>query len=100
MGAPVAWVPLDPVSLTLQAAGITAKAPHPNAARLFLDFMISRAGQDVFRDRDYIPMHPDVPAKNPKLKPETGGYKAVVYSPEEVDANAKRWATIFQEIFR
>ena len=100
MGAPVAWVPLDPVSMTLQAAGITAKAPHPNAARLFLDFMISRAGQEVFRDRDYIPVHPDVSAKNPKLKPETGGYKAVVYSPEEIDANSKRWAAIFQDIFR
>jgi len=100
LGAPVAWVPLDPVSMTLQAAGTTAKAPHPNAARLFLDFMISRAGQQVFHDRDYIPMHPDVPAKNPKLKPETGGYRAVVYSPEEVDANHKRWAKIFQEIFR
>jgi ABC-type Fe3+ transport system substrate-binding protein len=100
MGAPVAWVPLDPVTLTLQAAGTTAKAPHPNAARLFLDFMISRAGQDVFRARDYIPMHPDVPAKNPALKPETGGYKAVVYSPEEVDANHRRWAQIFQETFR
>jgi iron(III) transport system substrate-binding protein len=99
-GAPVAWVPLDPVSMTLQAAGMTSKAPHPNAARLFLDFMISRAGQDVFRERDYIPMHPDVPAKRPELKPETGGYKAVVYSPQEVDANAKRWAKIFQEIFR
>ena len=100
MGAPVAWVPLDPVSMTLQAAGITTKAPHPNAARLFLDFMVSRAGQDVFRERDYIPMHPDVSAKNPKLKPETGGYKAIVYSPEEVDANAKRWAKIFRETFR
>ncbi len=100
MGAPVAWVPLDPVTLTLQAAGMTSKARHPNAARLFLDFMISRAGQEVFRERDYIPMHPDVPAKNPELKPETGGYKAMVYSPEEVDANHKRWAQIYQEIFR
>jgi len=100
LGAPVAWVPLDPVTMTLQAAGVTAKAPHPNAARLFLDFMISRAGQKVFHDRDYIPMHPEVPAKNPELKPETGGYKAVVYSPEEVDANHGRWAKIFQEIFR
>jgi iron(III) transport system substrate-binding protein len=100
LGAPVAWVPLDPVTLTLQAAGITSKAPHPNAARLFLDFMISRAGQQVFHERDYIPMHPDVPAKNPKLKPETGGYKAVVYAPEEVDAHHPRWAKIFQEIFR
>jgi ABC-type Fe3+ transport system substrate-binding protein len=100
MGAPVAWVPLDPVTMTLQPAGITDKAAHPNAARLFLDFMISRAGQEVFRERDYIPMHPDVPAKNPELKPETGGYKAVVFGPEEVDANAKRWADIFRDIFR
>jgi ABC-type Fe3+ transport system substrate-binding protein len=99
-GAPVAWVPLDPVTLTLQAAGMTARAPNPNAARLFLDFMVSRAGQEVFRERDYIPMHPDVPAKRPELKPETGGYKAVVYSPEEVDANHKRWADIFRDIFR
>ena len=100
MGAPVAWVPLDPVTMTLQPAGITAKARHPNAARLFLDFVISRAGQEVFHERDYIPMHPDVPAKNPQLMPETGGYKAIVYGPEEVDANAKRWAQIYQEIFR
>ena len=100
MGAPVAWVPLDPVSLMLQVAGVTAKAQHPNAARLFIDFMISRAGQEVFRDRDYIPVHPEVTAKIPELKPETGGYKAVVYSPEEIDANSKRWAAIFQDIFR
>jgi ABC-type Fe3+ transport system substrate-binding protein len=100
VGAPVAWVPLDPVTLTLQAAGLTAKAPHPNAARLFLDFMISRAGQEVFRERDYIPTHSQVPAKNPELKPETGGYRAAVYKPEEVDANAKHWAAIFQDIFR
>ena len=100
MGAPVRWVPLDPVSMTLQAAGMTARAPNPNAARLFLDFMISRAGQEVFREHDYIPMHPDVPAKRPELKPETGGYKAVVYSPEEVDANARRWAEIYRDIFR
>jgi ABC-type Fe3+ transport system substrate-binding protein len=99
-GAPVRWVPLDPVTMTLQVAGITAKAQHPNAARLFIDFMVSRDGQEVFRASNYIPMHPGVPAKRPELKPETGGYKAVVYSPEEVDANAKHWAQIAKDIFR
>jgi hypothetical protein len=24
----------------------------------------------------------------------------VVYTPEEIDANSKRWSTIFQDIFR
>ena len=100
LGAPVKWVPLDPVTQTLQVAGISAKAPHPNAAKLFVDFMASRAGQNILREADYLPMHPDVPAKIPELKPEQGGYKAIVYSPNEVDADTTRWAKIYEEIFR
>jgi iron(III) transport system substrate-binding protein len=99
-GAPVQWVPLDPVSETLQVAGVTHGAPHPNAARLFIDFMVSRAGQQIFRDNDYLPMHPDINAKIPELRPEQGGYRAVVYSPEEIDADAVRWAKIYEDVFR
>jgi len=100
MGAPVAWVPLDAVTTTLQVAGVTAGAPHPNAGRLFLDFITSRAGQEIFRDANYIPMHPDVPAKDPTLKAEQGGYKSIVLSPEDVDTNATRYQKIYQDIFR
>jgi ABC-type Fe3+ transport system substrate-binding protein len=98
-GAPIAFVPLDRVSETLQVSGITKGAPHPNAARLFVDFMVSRAGQEVFRDNDYIPMHPDVPAKIASLKPEQGGYQAVVYTPEEIDADVSRVAKVYEELF-
>jgi ABC-type Fe3+ transport system substrate-binding protein len=99
-GAPVEWVPLNPVSETLQVAGITKGAPHPNAARLFVDFLISRAGQEVFRDHDYLPMLPDMPAKIPELKPEQGGYKAVVYSADDLETNVTRWAKIYEDLFR
>jgi ABC-type Fe3+ transport system substrate-binding protein len=100
LGAPVRFVPLDPVTMTMQIAGISRGAPHPNAARLFLDFIISRAGQEVFRDADYIPMRPDVPAKSPEVKPETGGYQALMLSPEDIDANSGRWAKAYDDIFR
>ncbi len=100
VGAPVRFVPLDPVTMTLQIAGISRGAPHPNAARLFLDFMIARAGQEVFRDADYIPMRPDVPAKSPEVKPESGGYQALMLSPEEIDANAQHWAKVYEDVFR
>jgi ABC-type Fe3+ transport system substrate-binding protein len=99
-GAPVKWVPLDPVSQTLQVAGVTKGAPHPNAAKLFLDFMVSRTGQEIFRDNDYLPMHPDINAKIPELRPEQGGYRAVVYSPDEIDTESVRWAKIYEELFR
>ena len=100
MGAPVAWVPLDPVSLTLQAAGVTAKAPHPNAARLFLDFMISRAGQEVFRDRDYIPMHPEVPAKNPTAQARDRRLQGGRLQSRGSRRQCQALGQIFQEIFR
>jgi ABC-type Fe3+ transport system substrate-binding protein len=100
LGAPVAWVPLDAVTTTLQVAGITTGAPHPNAGRLLLDFITSRAGQDIFRDANYIPMRPDIPAKDPTLKAEQGGYNSVVLDPEEVDTHAARYARIYQDIFR
>jgi ABC-type Fe3+ transport system substrate-binding protein len=99
-GAPVKWVPLDPVSETIQVAGVTKGAPHPNAAKLFIDFMVSRTGQEIFRDNDYLPMHPEINAKIPELRPEQGGYRAVVYSPEEIDGESPRWAKIYEELFR
>ena len=62
--------------------------------------MASRAGQNIFREADYLPMRPDVPAKIPELKPEQGGYKAVIYDPNNVDTDTPRWAKIFEETFR
>ena len=99
-GAPVRWVPLDAVTTTLQVAGVTAGAPHPNAGRLFLDFITSRAGQEIFREVNYIPMRPDVPAKDPSLKAEQGGYNSIVLSPEEVDTNAQRYQKIYEAMFK
>ena len=55
---------------------------------------------EIFREANYIPMHPDVPAKDPAMKAEQGGYKSIVLSPEEVDTNATRYQKIYQEIFR
>jgi ABC-type Fe3+ transport system substrate-binding protein len=99
-GAPVKWVALDPVSETLQVSGITKGAAHPNAAKLFIDFMVSKAGQNVFRDNDYLPMHPDIPAKIPELRPEQGGYKSVVYTPDNLEVDVPRWAKIYEDLFR
>jgi ABC-type Fe3+ transport system substrate-binding protein len=99
-GAPVKFVPLDPVTETIQIAGLTRSSPHPNAGRLFLDFMISRAGQEVFRDADYIPMRPDVPAKSPEVKPDTGGYRALMLTPDDIDANLEHWAKVYDDVFQ
>ena len=44
-GAPVNWTTLGPVPVVTSAHAVASRAPHPNAARLYLDFMLSKEGQ-------------------------------------------------------
>ena len=44
-GAPVEWRPIDPVVANVGYSGIVAKAPHPRAALLFIDYLHSKEGQ-------------------------------------------------------
>jgi iron(III) transport system substrate-binding protein len=47
-GAPVAFVaPADGLPATPESWGVVANAPHPNAARLYLDWFLSKKGQGV-----------------------------------------------------
>jgi iron(III) transport system substrate-binding protein len=49
-GAPVEWVKsLDPIVVSLHPVAIAAGAPHPTAARLFVDFLLSEEGQGLIR---------------------------------------------------
>ena len=46
-GGPTGFFPLDPVIAGAGPIGLNRLAPHPNAARLFVDFCLSRDGQSV-----------------------------------------------------
>src|SRR5437762_707796 len=48
-GAPVDWIPLEPVAVELNVAMLSAKAAHPNSARLFFDYLISKDGQEFLK---------------------------------------------------
>jgi len=45
--APVNWVGLGPVPTIISGVGVSAHAPHPNAARLFINFVRSKEGQEL-----------------------------------------------------
>ena len=54
-GAPINWVPTTkPIVTEMGQVGIAAKAPHPNGARLFLDFILSHEGQEILRNEGRI----------------------------------------------
>jgi iron(III) transport system substrate-binding protein len=66
-GGPVDWIPLDPSFATLSSVAIAKNAPHPNAARLLLDFYLSEEGQKALREIDKIPLRKGVEADSKRV---------------------------------
>jgi iron(III) transport system substrate-binding protein len=99
-GAPVDWIKMEPATGTLSVISVHKNAPHPNAAKLLVDFIISREGQEVFRQANYITAHPDIPALVPTLKPKEGGFRVQFFTPEQTDAQMPEWKKVAEEFFR
>ena len=59
-GAKVAWTPLGGVNAFVGAFSLAAKAPHPNAAMLYMDFALSKEGQQVFQKLGYASTRTDL----------------------------------------
>ena len=59
-GAPVDWAGFEPIIPSIHPLGINIYAPHPNAARLFIDFALSREGQDTWSRLYRVSSRPDV----------------------------------------
>ena len=98
-GAPSQWVPLQPAPVAFDSVGLLKGAPHPAAARLLLEFLLSEDGQRVIAKADYLPALPSVPAVAPGLRPDDGGFTATWLRPEIVDQHLKEWSSIAKELF-
>jgi ABC-type Fe3+ transport system substrate-binding protein len=99
-GAPVKWLPFSPAAESLTTVSIVRDAPHPNAAKLYVDFLLSDEGQTVFRDNYYIPASLHVPAKDPRALPDGSLMRGQFFTPEEVNAQISNWQKMVTDIFR
>jgi len=91
-GAPVEWVrTLDPVVTSPSQVAISARAPHPAAARLFVDFLLSSEGQALIRSRGRVPARTGIDADTEALK--------VHYVDPRLAAQFNRYEKEFREIF-
>ncbi|MBX9759729.1 MAG: extracellular solute-binding protein [Beijerinckiaceae bacterium] len=99
-GAPSDWLRIEPIPVAFDAVSVLKDAPHPNAARLLINFLTSQEGQTVLRAANYIPAMNGVEALAPGLKPETAGIKTTYLYPAEIDQNLARWQGVVQKLFR
>src|SRR3989454_3533028 len=54
-GAPVEWKPLQPAFGQAAAVGVSRYAPHPHAALLFTEFVLSKEGQEILKSGNRVP---------------------------------------------
>ena len=100
-GAPVAPDPMDPVLTVLSSVMLPKAPPHPYAAMLFIDYLLSVDGQMKLQAADYFPAHPSVPAKADltKIVPEKIGLHANFISPEKLAGELPKSRAIYQKLF-
>ena len=93
--APLDWARIEPVMGSPRAVGISAKAPHPQAAKKFIDYWLSKEAATILaRDVGEYVLAPGV------FPPIDGMDKAKVIPIEELsDSEIARWADEFKKIF-
>ncbi|MGZ9130139.1 MAG: ABC transporter substrate-binding protein, partial [Candidatus Binatia bacterium] len=89
-GAPIEWIAPEPVIGLTFGTAVVKDAPHPNAARLFNDFLLSREGQEITAAAGYFVPRTDV--ASPILK-ETPAKTKIIPLPMSL---APRYNEYFQ----
>jgi len=96
-GAPVEWVStVNPIVVTLNSAGLSPKPAHPNVARLFIDFILSKPAQQHLRSLSRIPARADVEPPSPRMEQSKLKLKT---TPAETGAEFKETIREFREVF-
>jgi len=66
-GAPVDWFGLEPVITYTVAVSLPSQPNHPNAAKLFIEWLLSKEGQEVINQYGRVPIRDDVESKYGKI---------------------------------
>ena len=91
------WI-LDPVALFFGQVGINSNAPHPKAALLGANFMMSKEGQQQMTKAGRIPVRADVTPNPPDVVTRVQKHKVIAYT--FAADQEKRLERSFQEIFK
>src|ERR671915_341105 len=90
-GAPVEWFAIAPAIGRANGIGVTRKPPHPHAAALFVDFLLSPEGQAILQKGGYVPANLRVEDRAQKLSLKFVDPAVVL---DEHDKWKKLWAEI------
>src|SRR5712692_5123046 len=89
-GAPVEWLPLQPAIARPNGVILYKNAPHPNAALLFADFLLSDA-QKLLLELSHVPV-------NLKVETKLNKFKMYVIDPAVIIDEWDKWSRLWNEV--
>jgi len=93
-GAPIDWYVIPPAIARANGVGVAAKAPHPHAALLWLEYELSVEGQNILYERDFIPTNRKVETNLNKFPLKFLDNRALLDDGSKWD---KRYSEVFGE---
>ena len=91
-GAPIKWKALSPTFGRPNAVGVVKRAPHPHAALLFADFILSKEGQTILKERNRVPASQAVDSPLNK-------FPYLMIDPIITLDEAEKWEKLWSQIF-
>ncbi len=92
---PIDWRPLEPVEVEFVGAGLAAEAPHPHAALLLIDFILSFEGQRIYRHWKRVTCHPDVEPDPPYM---SQGFQTVMFDAQAFLQREDEYEKLWREL--
>jgi iron(III) transport system substrate-binding protein len=92
-GKPIEWFSLDPAVAQGFNIGLPRQSPHPNAALLFYDYMLSPETQQLLASKFYYPASSKVPTPYPTL-----ANKMKFVDPVYTVDNFTKWTKSYNEV--
>ncbi|MFC1814541.1 ABC transporter substrate-binding protein [Thermodesulfobacteriota bacterium] len=88
-GAPVDWLPLEPVALNMGAVALPKYSSHPHAAMLLLDLRFSKEVAEIQKAYFLVPTHKDFASESPYTK---------IFGAESM-AEGMKWQKMYNTLF-
>lgn len=98
-GAPVAMTRVQPIVTFVSALGISKNSQSPNAAKLFVEFLLSKEAQQMMEEKsDVMSARADFDSKFAALKPGPKTFPAFAVTPDIVARDLPRWSQTQTEV--
>ena len=89
-GGNIDWAPVEPMIARTQGVGIARNAPHPHAALLFADFLLSPEAQGLLAKMGRVPV-------SRQVKTEFSGQRYILSDPSITVDQHEKWQQLWDK---